>query len=342
MTLRLHQVVCVLGWTMALSLLGEPVIAQDRVTFTPSGTSGPVTAVGTVLDYTGRALTIQTASGVQHLPTASITSIETTYDPVYQRGIQEFQQGQTPAAQASFREAFEREQRLWVKREIRSWLVKCSLRQQDLIGAIREFREITLTDPQSRFWGIAPLVWSPVAISEGVRSEMQPWLKSERESERMLAASLLLLDPVLGEAAEDQLNQLARDTNPVLSSYSRAQLWRLPLASRNVSDVMLQNWRGDIERLPPELRSGPQSLLARGYEIQGDLRKSVSEALWLPYVYSENEPLAARALYDSAEALAKSGLTQEAKVLQQELVARYPWSREASFTRSETRQPVQN
>lgn len=313
-------------------------LAQDRVTFTPPGASGPVTALGEVVDYTGRELVLQTLNGPQHIASDSVVSIETPYDPAMQRAMAEFQQGQTSAALASFREALGREHRPWAQREIRSWLMKCALRQQDLSGALREFREIALADPQSRFWGIAPLIWSPMSISPAIRSEVQPWLKSPRESERMLAASILLLDPISGEAAEEVFQQLARDTNPILSAYSKAQQWRLTIGSRNVSEIVLTNWQSEIQRLRPELRSGPQYLLARGYEVRGELRRAAAEALWLPFVYPDNEPLAARALLDAAEALGRAGLSPESNSLKQELAVRYPWSREASIIRSEQKQ----
>jgi len=314
------------------------VNAQDRVTFTPAGTNSPVIAIGEVIESTGRELVLRTLNNTQRILPDSIIRIETTYHPDYLRGIDELKQGQVVAAQASLRGALEKEHRPWVQREIRSWLVKTSLRQQDLGGALHEFREIVLTDPRTRFWGIAPLVWSPLSVSESLRQEILPWLKSPQESERLLAASLLLLDPVHGEAAERVLEELSRNTNPLLSTYSRMQLWRLAIGSQNVSSIMQNHWREEIVRLRPELRSGPQYLLARGLAVNGEYRLAAAEALWLPYVYSDHELLAARALFDAAEWIEKSGLTEEAGVLKRELMARYAWSREASLIRSEVQQ----
>lgn len=328
--------VCVLSQ----AVFAQAVFAQDRVTFTPPGSNGPVTEIGEILDYTGRELVLRTLNGTQHLSSASVTQIETRYEPACQQGLVAFQAQQTEEALQLFRTALQAERRPWVQREIRSSLMKCSLRMGDFSGALREFREITRTDPETRFWGIAPLVWAPTAISATVRAELEPWLTSTDVSERMLAASSLLLDPVLGEAAEGALLQLSRGTNPVLSVYSRMQLWRLSIGSRNVSETMLDGWRSDIARLRPELRSGPQYLLARGYEVQGEFRQAAAEAMWLPMIYSDHELLAARALFDASDGLARSGLVLEADVLKQELLARYPWSREASAVRSQSRQPM--
>jgi len=324
-----------------LLLFTQALPAQDRVTFSPAENGGTVTAIGEVTEYTGRELVLKTINGTQHLSPESIIRIETNSVPAYQKALIVFQSGETETAQTLFRNALNEEHRPWVQREIRSWLVKCSLRREDIPGALQEFHTILLSDPQTRFWGIAPLAWAPSAVSEDLRIELQPALKSPRETSRLLAASWLLLDPVQGEAAERVLLDLSRDINPILSAYSRIQLWRLSIGSRQVTEIMLADWRKEIDRLSPKLRSGPQYLLARGYEVRGDFRMAAAEAMWLPTVYADHEPLAARALFDAADGMTRSGLVDEALVLKQELMMRYAWSREASLTRSQLRSSPQ-
>lgn len=318
---------------------GAPAAAQDRVTYIPPNTESPVIVLGEVLDYTGRELILSTLNGHQHLPSDSITSIETTYTPPHLQGMAQFQQGLTEEAILSFQKAMEQERRRWVQREIRSWLMRCAMRRGDLRGAIHEFQEIIKSDPQTRIWGIAPLVWSPVAVSDAIREEAKGDLKSDHPGIQLMAASLLLLDPAFSEAAETQLNYLSRNVNPIISSYARAQLWRIPLANRSVTEDALSSWRSSIESLKPELRSGPQYLLARGYDSRGEVRLAAAEALWIPMIYSDHEVLAARALFDAAEWLGRSGAIEDAQRLKQGLVLRYPWSREASQVRSERNQP---
>lgn len=318
---------------------GIPLAAQDRVTYIPAEAESPVIAVGEVLDYTGRELILSTLNGHQHLPSDSVTSIETTYSPSHLQGISQFQQGLTDDAILSFQKAMEQERRRWVQREIRSWLMRCAVRKGDLRGALREFQEIIQTDPQTRFWGIAPLIWSPMAVSESIREEANGQLKSDHPGIQLIAASLLLLDPAYGEAAETQLNYLSRNANPIISNYARAQLWRVTLAGQSVTDDALSSWRSSIEHLKPELRSGPQYLLARGHDARGELRLAAAEALWIPLIYSDHELLASRALYDAAEWLSRSGAIEEAHRLKQGLLVKYPWSREASQVRSERNQP---
>ncbi|WP_437186585.1 hypothetical protein SH668x_003741 [Planctomicrobium sp. SH668] len=313
-------------------------VAEDRVTYIPEGASGPVIIVGEVVDYTGRDLIFRSTTGSQRLASSVISGIETKYVPAHQRGLEEFQEGKTTEAIVSFQEALKVEPRQWVQREILAMLVKCFLRQDDLSSALQSFREIAISDPLTRHWGIAPLVWAPQTVSDRIRQEMIPWLKSERQVERMLGASLLLFDPTYQREAESNLALLSRDVNPVLSAYGKTQLWRLQIAKRDADPLSMESWRKEIQLMRPELRSGPQYLLSCAYEVQGDHRRSAAEGLWLPYVYPEHEVLAARAMGDAIGSLKRTGLTSEASTLQLELLNRYPWSREASQLRGALKQ----
>lgn len=325
------------------SLCGAPLLlavaatalAQDRVSFIPERATSPVTLIGEVLDYTGRELSIRPLSGpLQTIPAENVQDVKTSYDPAHLQGSQQLELGNHQAARSAFSEALTREDRQWMQREILALLMQVELREQNLAGAIERFRGIVRSDPVTRHWGAAPLVWSPVAVSDDLRTEMRLWMKAERPPERLLGASLLLLDPLYGEAAERELTVLSRDANSRVSAYARAQLWRLELAGRDISDVQLGSWRQEIERMPAPLHPGPRYLLARGYEVRGEPRTAAAEWLWIPYVTPANEPLSARALSDAADALERSGLSTEAATLRAELIVRYPWSREAAQARS--------
>lgn len=310
------------------------VNAEDKVTYIPDGATSPVTQLGNVEDYSGTRLKLRISNDqVRSIPSESVQSIETLYDPAHLKGIEQFQSGDVDGAVDSFRKALAREPRGWVDREIQAWILKCSQRRQDLSGAIAAFLEIVQQDPETRHWGLAPLVWVPQAVNESLRTDARQWLVSSQRPERLIGAGLLLMDPVYGEPAERELDRLARDSNMYVALLAKTQLWRLKLAARDVNDVMIENWASQIERMPRSLRSGPQYLLSRAWEIRGETRRAAAEALWIPYVYAENERIAARALSDAAEALDRSGLTREAESLYRELEIRYPWSSEARAAR---------
>ena len=317
-----------------LLLAGGPVTAQDRVTHTPEGASKPVTEHGEILDFTGTHLTLRGGVNTVRIPSQRVKQIETGYQPEHLKALEHFQRGETREALPLLRRAVEREPRAWVDRELTALIVQADLRLEDLGNAVRDFRFILQTDLETRHWGLAPLIWSPQLVSDTLKSEMVPVLTTGNPGEQLLAASLLLMDPAHGEAAERKLNALSRDLHPVISGYAKAQLWRLQLASRQVHETTLQSWWDDINRLPQDLRPGPQYLYALGFEIRGEARACASEALWLPFVYSNNEPLAARGFFTAAENLQRTGLNTEAGNLYRELIVRYPWSRDAALART--------
>jgi tetratricopeptide (TPR) repeat protein len=312
--------------------------AQDRVTFRPRDDAAPITMSGEILEYTGRKLTIRPRDGAPHaIDAGNVVEVKTYYDPAHLEGLSLLNRGKVEEAREKFTEALKRDKRDWVSREILSWLVRCAYREGDMLGAIAYFREIVKSDPLTRHWGVAPLVWAPQSIGERLRTEGRRLLTGDRASDRLLGASLLLLDPDHGEAAERQIRNLSSETNPRISGLARAQRWRLILASRDVSENILASWKGQIDYLPEQIRGGPQYLVARGYEIRGEDRRAAAEYLWIPLVYSDHDPLAARALLDAAEASRRSGLTHEAEVLYRELLSRYPWSTEATSVRTSKR-----
>jgi len=318
--------------------MGAIGFAQDRVTFTPEGASKPLIDTGEILDLTGTELILRSGASPRRIPTDRIERIETQYHRDHLAGEEAFRQGETAKALSLLRAALDREPRAWVDREILALIVQADLRQQDLAGAIRDFRVILTTDPATRHWGIAPLIWSPQVVPDALRVELQKLLSTGTAGEQLIAGSLLLFDPLHGEEAERVLHSVSRNTNPMLSATARAQLWRLELASRTVHDVTLERWRDHLVRLPKELRPGPQYLYSRGYEVLGDLRMAAAEAMWLPTVYPDNEVLTARALLDAAENLSRTGLNRDAQTLYRELVTRYPWSRDAALARSRLEQ----
>lgn len=323
-----------LGLATLCVLLATCVRAEDRVTYHPSGSSRPITMVGDIFEYTGEVLRMKALGGTtQVIPAEDIVAVKTHYDVAHREGLDAYEAGRIEEALSKFLTAYDREPREWVDREIASWLVRCSLRNDDQLSALRFFRELVKSDPTTRHWGIAPLVWSPVSLTNELRETARPLLASQHAAERLLAASILLFDTDFGRRAERELNDLASDPNPRLSRLARAQLWRIALARNEVTENILQNWRDQINGLPVPLRPGPQYLLGRGYAHLGEQRLAAAEFLKLTIVYANHDALTARATLEAAEAIERTGLTQEANVLYRELLQRFPNSTESTVAR---------
>ncbi|HWL10415.1 MAG TPA: hypothetical protein VNQ76_18570, partial [Planctomicrobium sp.] len=135
--------------------------AQDRVTHIPVGASKPITSIGEIIEFTGSELALQTRVSLQRIPSDRIERIETHYVKEHLLGREQFTNGETDKAIQSLRLAVKSEPRTWVDREILALIVQAELRLQNLSGAMHDFQTILNTDPATRHWGIAPMVWSP-------------------------------------------------------------------------------------------------------------------------------------------------------------------------------------
>jgi tetratricopeptide (TPR) repeat protein len=137
---------------------------------------------------------------------------------------------------------------------------------------------------------------------------------------------MLLLDQQLGKSAGEKLDRLVRSPDRSVQSFARAQAWRLRLVAGDMTPNELLNWREHVERMPEPLRGGPTYLIGRAASGRSDLEQAAADWLWLPLVYDDDEPLAARACYEAAQALEQLGRLDEAVPLYDEVMQRYGWS----------------
>lgn len=322
------------GGLITLVVLASSTWADDRVTFAPEPGAAHITVIGDIKDYTGKVLQIQPRGTSPHsIPIDQIISIETFYAPPYRQGIALFDQGDIDAAEPLFDQALRTEGRPWVQREQYAWMMRCRHRRGDLSGVAEAFQKILATDAETRHWGMAPLIWSPTQLSTGQKAMAKTWLAGSFPPMRLIGASWLLDDPTFGEPARRGLDELARDTNPMVSQLSRIQLWRTQFAT-DLNGLTLAGWERDMEFVPSSLQAGPRYLIGRGYAQRQEYRQAAAAFLWLPVLYAEHEPLAAAACLEAGEALKRSGLTQEAENMYRELNIRYGWSPAARELRS--------
>ncbi len=319
-----------------VSVLACAVVrGEDRIVVAPPDTSGEVIIRGEIVDFVGSTIRIRAdgSSNPQVVPVSQVVRIETMYLSEHQTGLIRLNEGLTREAEEAFLAAYQNEARGWVRREILAHLVQCAQRREDHVTAASRFIEIIRDDPQSRFWGIAPVPWTPESTSDALKEEARVWLGRSFDVDRFLGACWLLFDNTSHEAALTTLRDFSRGSNTRISALATAQQWRLRLRESNPSDVELASWRDHIEFIPADFRSGPQALLAMGYHRRGQYEQAAAEWLWISTVYTEQGTLAAKATFESADCLDRLGRTEEAARLFTETVERYPWSPQASVAR---------
>lgn len=304
------------------------VLAQDRVTQLSNDTGTRMVRQGQILDLKADVLTLLYGASTIRIPFDQVLQIETPYTATHQAGLQLLEISEQDEAIVKLTAALKQEPREWVQREIYASLMKARLRKNDLGGALASFRKILETDPETRHWGIAPLCWNPTQVPSFIVTEYTPLLRGSRAAEQLLAACLLLNDPLAGGEAVSALKSLVKSSNRPVAILSKAQLWRLELAKQSVSDGMLEDWQNQLRYFPKWLKSGPQYLLGRGYDETGSPRSAATEFVKIGTLYSENESLAAAAQFQAAELLQRSGVGRESQILYHELKQRYPWAKE--------------
>jgi tetratricopeptide (TPR) repeat protein len=319
--------------SLLLAWLPSPPVAwcEDRIVVAPPDTSGEIIIRGEILDLIGPTVRVRPtgSDNAQVIPVVQVVRIETTYHSDYRRGLSLLNEGQTAEAEEAFLAAYEGEPRNWVKREILTQLVQCAERRDDTLTAARRFLEIVATDPQSRFWGCAPIPWTPVDANPALQAEARIWLARADDADKFLGASWLLFDEVSHETAEAVLRELSRGTNAIVSPLATAQLWRVRLRDDVPSNSELYDWRDHIEFMPEETRCGPQALLAAAYQRRGDYEQAAAEWLWIATVYTQRDMLTARASFEAGECLLRLGRGDEAAGLFEEVADRFGWSPQA-------------
>jgi len=301
------------------------VRADDRILLRQDPFSDPIPTFGNVLDYTGRTIRFQTQAGSREEPADLVVRVETTYPDTFKRGQTQFDAGNYAEARAEWEQAVKQESRVWVQREIRSWLIRSDWRRGDWSSAGRQFLEIVQSDPSTPFWSVAPLLWSPVSLRESDRSAAREWIRSDVPVSKLLGASFLLTDATLGESAARTLEGLLTDTSPHVSELARAQLWRRRTAM-SLTDEEIARWRIHLKSLPASLHSGPKFLLGKALLSRSEFDLAAAEFLWVSLIASEHEPTAARATLEAAEALERAGHREESLRMLQETMDRFSWS----------------
>ncbi|HTN00892.1 MAG TPA: hypothetical protein VL132_03395 [Planctomycetaceae bacterium] len=310
---------------IGLAFSAGPVRGEDRVTLRgPSGV-GRVSHTGTVIDYNGRELVIQSRdrSNVHRLPVEDVIEISTNYLPAHAEGRKLLRAGDVAAAQKLLEAAYENESRDWVRREILSLLVQCALYRGDHLAAAERFLMITASDPQTPYFSLAPLVWNEAPPESALAARALTWLQSKNDVARLLGASVLLARPPFGDQSQATLRELASSGNLPLQRHAQLQLWRLRAHRSDISVNAVRHWERQLDDLPRAARAGAYLLLADAYEQTGDPSHALACALRTGLSGTPHRALAAQALRSAERLAERTGDRPTAQAVAAEIQSRF-------------------
>ena len=311
---------------LILLLLASPIAAQDQVVLQTEGTSSRLTMPCQIVDYTGERITVQFKSGAAQkiYPAEQVIEVRTAWLESHELGRKLLSERKLDEATRALQAALVAEKREWVRREILSLLIRCSLRSGDRASAGTRFLQLLKSDPTTRQFGLIPLIWASESVSGAAKSQARDWLKQESDTARLLGASLLLDDGAAGDTAAQELQALQRSTDERVRLLAQAQSWRLKLRALEIGDLELNRWDARIHEMPAKLRGGPSYLLGRGWAMRREHDRAATSLLWTALMDDSDARLAARAGVEAAESLKRLGQPDDARRLLQEIATRFP------------------
>lgn len=216
--------------------------------------------------------------------------------------------------------------------------------------AANEFFLLCRLDPYTPYLALAPLRWHERgSLSRGSRTDAKQlaessaaqWLpavdnptKKPNPSARLLAASLLLNSQQYRAEAVDAMQTLASTTPDddasegeaeavrVISLLATAQLWRQTIL-RKPTEKDLQRWTKTVDLLPGAYRLGPSRMLAEAERALGRDAEAGMRYLRVATLGQTRYSLAEYAAKEAAEALERSGKTNEADQLRADSQTRF-------------------
>ena len=300
---------------------GEP---QDRVVLLFEDTGSRVAMTCTVVEYTGRSITVQAGPGLPErvYPASQVLSVETPQTRSHIDGLTHFARGEFDLARERLEAAMAEETRGWVRREILAQLVRCALRQGDRSSAASRFILLAASDPDTHYFRLIPLQWRDQP-SQTLVDEARHWRAQSGEVPRLIAASVLLGDSRLRETAAADLRELRVKGSAPVRHLAQAQLWRLDLNSPQLDPQDLDRWEADLHRMPESLRAGPSYILGWAALQLRQYDRAAVALLWLPLVADHDHHLAADSGLKAAEALSSAGQRTQAANLCREFLERF-------------------
>ena len=314
-------------WFYGVTLMSPGCAAQeaslDRVVVANRAGDQQQTLTGRILAYNGQFLTFQLVGGnPQRIETARVKKVQSSWTAKHVRGNQLLADHEFEQALLAYQQAVKEETRLWARQRILAQWVWCyqGLGQTEQAG--EHFLTVVLAgDPNTLYFDAIPLTWGKQTVSPALEGRAQAWLTGSQSSAGRLLGASWLLGTAQRAVAIQVLKQLTTDTDSRIALLAEAQLWRTQQAS--VSIQGLNQWKGQIARLPASLRAGPYFLLAAGLNRHQQHEQAVVSWMRIPINYPKHYQLAAESLLASARKLDQLQREAQARNLYQEIVTRY-------------------
>ena len=307
-----------MSWTMATVAIGD----DEVVVRLNAPSQKEVSVRGTIVDLTGKAVTIRRGGRVEMLATDRIVRWKTDRQAAHQQADKKFESKDYRGALDAYERAVRGERRIWMQRIILGRCVQCYKNLGRHEEAIDMFLIIADSDPTTQLFAGVPVPWRTMSASPAVTRKVIAFIgqTEKREATRLIGASWLLATDRQSDAV-NVLRSLLSSQNPYVASVAEAQLWRAAVAK--ATDKDRSRWRQRITQMPQDIRSGPYFVLGQAEGIAGNHEAAALDFMRVPIHDVHARELAAQSLLLAGENLEQINRNQEASRLFREASEQY-------------------
>ena len=297
--------------------------AEDVVTLVPTAPGKPPTQVrGTIVDYSGPTLVLQTTVGQSSIPAAKIDSIQTDTSRNYQDGLKLLATAKSNEAVRLLTAAASAESRPWMRRRIIADLVTAYYNSGRIVEAGNTFLGIVNEDPQTTLVGAIPLAWYGFPPDFERDRAARGWLEQASPQAQLLGASWLLGTSDRSKAIE-VLGRLRRNSSPQIALLAEAQLWQTKIVTASADDIALWQRQLGAGILKDAALAGPTLVVGKGWRQLDNDAKAALTLMRPPILYPTHRAVAAESLLQAGRSLERSGQSEEARRVLLEVLDQY-------------------
>jgi tetratricopeptide (TPR) repeat protein len=306
-----------------LLLLTLRASAADTVIFSsPKEPGARLQKTGTILEFTGKALTLKSLTGREEtLPFERVLEVQTDWPSGLKVGEQRLAERKLEAAITALREAKRQESRAWVLRRIMAKLVACYAESGRFDLAGEEFVGIAGSDPDTPYFEVIPLAWRTRQPESALETRAKTWLKNDSSSVAKLLGASWLLPTGERAAAINTLQKLTSSAPPRIALLAETQLWRTKIVTAREADIA--NWKQQLDRLSWESRATAWYILGDGLSRLQHHEDAALAYLHPPLEYGACRWMAADALLAAGKELQAAERPRDAARLFREIVAEH-------------------
>ena len=310
------------GALIAQACLAQSLAADQVLVESNDGSGRMFQLQGTILDYTGKQLTLETVSGNRRvIPSMRVLQVFTDRQSAEMLGDAALANHDWSTAARHFLAAHSAEQRTWARRLILAKLLVShrNLGKYDAAGAL--FLRLVKSDPQTPAYRHMPLAWTAADLASS--KQARQWLAQTKSPAAVVLGASHLMSTTARPTALRALANVRRQLTdyPELAALADAQIWRAQHAELTLA--MVDRWARRVEAFPETVRAGPYYVVANSYERLDQVDRAELYYLRIPVLYPNARLLASRALTAAARLADRAGHPDETRTLLEEVVARY-------------------